>query len=152
MENGASLLLNPVECSGAGICIGCDADGNAGGTGVLDIKDGTVVEVDNLGTVSLPGVKVGPSGTLTGNGVLTLTGANSSSQTASVLGTLAPSGTLTVQGNLDLTGGGTFNSANTICHVTPTANDRVDVSNAARLVCVAQGTCLLQEPKPKKEG
>jgi 1,4-dihydroxy-2-naphthoyl-CoA hydrolase len=29
---------------------------------------------------------------------------------------------------------------------------RVDVTNGDRLVCVAQGTCLLQEPKPKKEG
>ncbi len=28
---------------------------------------------------------------------------------------------------------------------------RVDVSNDGRLVCVAQGTCLLQEPKPKPE-
>jgi uncharacterized protein (TIGR00369 family) len=29
---------------------------------------------------------------------------------------------------------------------------RIDVTNGDRLVCVAQGTCLLQEPKPKKEG
>src|SRR6185295_4985243 len=28
---------------------------------------------------------------------------------------------------------------------------RVDVSNDGRLVAVAQGTCLLQEPKPPKE-
>jgi 1,4-dihydroxy-2-naphthoyl-CoA hydrolase len=27
---------------------------------------------------------------------------------------------------------------------------RVDVKNGDRLVCVAQGTCLLQEPKPKE--
>jgi uncharacterized protein (TIGR00369 family) len=27
---------------------------------------------------------------------------------------------------------------------------RVDVKNGERLVCVAQGTCLLQEPKPKE--
>ena len=27
---------------------------------------------------------------------------------------------------------------------------RVDVTNGERLVCVAQGTCLLQEPKPKE--
>ncbi|HYZ91018.1 MAG TPA: PaaI family thioesterase [Actinomycetota bacterium] len=28
---------------------------------------------------------------------------------------------------------------------------RIDVTNGDRLVCVAQGTCLLQEPKPKTE-
>lgn len=28
---------------------------------------------------------------------------------------------------------------------------RIDVTNGERLVCVAQGTCLLQEPKPKPE-
>jgi 1,4-dihydroxy-2-naphthoyl-CoA hydrolase len=27
---------------------------------------------------------------------------------------------------------------------------RIDVTNGDRLVCVAQGTCLLQEPKPKE--
>jgi 1,4-dihydroxy-2-naphthoyl-CoA hydrolase len=27
---------------------------------------------------------------------------------------------------------------------------RIDVTNGERLVCVAQGTCLLQEPKPKE--
>jgi uncharacterized protein (TIGR03086 family) len=29
---------------------------------------------------------------------------------------------------------------------------RIDVTNDGRLVCVAQGTCLLQEPKPPAEG
>ncbi len=28
---------------------------------------------------------------------------------------------------------------------------RIDVTNSDRLVCVAQGTCLLQEPKPRAE-
>lgn len=28
---------------------------------------------------------------------------------------------------------------------------RIDVTNGDRLVCVAQGTCLLQEPKPRAE-
>ncbi|HEX7517979.1 MAG TPA: hypothetical protein VF345_11925 [Chthoniobacterales bacterium] len=134
VEGGASLLVNPGECSlagGAQICIGCDANGNDGGTAVLNIKDATV-EVDNLAAEGVlpPGVTVGPSGTLKGNSVLTLTGTTSLSQTASVLGTLAPSGTLTIKGNLDLTANDTSNSANTICHVTPTANDSVEVSDA----------------------
>lgn len=33
-----------------------------------------------------------------------------------------------------------------------TAVVRIDVTNDGRLVAVAQGTCLLQEPKPKTEG
>ena len=28
---------------------------------------------------------------------------------------------------------------------------RIDVTNDGRLVCVAQGTCLLQEPRPREE-
>ena len=31
-----------------------------------------------------------------------------------------------------------------------TAVVRIDVTNDGRLVAVAQGTCLLQEPKPKE--
>ena len=129
VENGASLLVNPGDCSGAGICIGCGPDGN-GGTGVLTIKDATVVEVDNLGTVSLPGVQVGPSGTLTGNSTLKLTGSTGLAKTVSVVGTVAPTGTLTMQGNLDLTANGTSSLSDTFFHVTPTAQDSVQVSSA----------------------
>jgi 1,4-dihydroxy-2-naphthoyl-CoA hydrolase len=42
--------------------------------------------------------------------------------------------------------------ANIIAMTRRTSVVRVDVTNGERLVCVAQGTCLLQEPKPKKEG
>ena len=129
VESGASLIINSGECLGAGICIGCDVDGNTGGTAVLEIKD-AAVEVDNNAFASpTPGVKVGPSGTLKGNSVLTLTGDTSTIRTASILGTLAPSGTFRVEGNLDLSVNG-INSANTICHVTPTANDKIEVKNA----------------------
>jgi hypothetical protein len=72
---------------------------------------------------------VGPSGTLKGNSTLAVSGASSLARTASVRGTFAPSGTFTVEGNLDLNPDNS-NSANTICHVTPTANDRIDVTAA----------------------
>lgn len=47
---------------------------------------------------------------------------------------------------------GTLRAEATIVAMTKrTSVVRIDVTNDGRLVCVAQGTCLLQEPKPKPE-
>lgn len=40
--------------------------------------------------------------------------------------------------------------ANIVAMTKRTAVVRIDVTSGERLVCVAQGTCLLQEPKPKE--
>jgi uncharacterized protein (TIGR00369 family) len=42
--------------------------------------------------------------------------------------------------------------ANIIAMTRRTSVVRIDVTNDGRAVCAAQGTCLLQEPKPPKEG
>ena len=39
--------------------------------------------------------------------------------------------------------------ANIVAMTRTTSVVRIDVTNGQRLVCVAQGTCLLREPKPK---
>jgi 1,4-dihydroxy-2-naphthoyl-CoA hydrolase len=43
-------------------------------------------------------------------------------------------------------------TADIIAMTKRTAVVRIDVTNGERLVAVAQGTCLLQEPKPKDDG
>ena len=87
----------------------------------MDVQDGATVEVES----SVGGhsdVQVGLSGTLTGNGLFILGGPTQSSETTSVLGTLAPAGALTIAGNLALT-----STATTMCNVTPQASDNVQV-------------------------
>lgn len=135
------LYDNPPGCTGAGLFIGGTAS-NAGGTATLAVSDGATIYVIN--GADAPGVTVGLSGTLTGNGLLLLTGATSSSKTAQVLGTLAPGRPLTIQGNLDLRAP----TANTVCHVTPQAWDSVSVTGTGagsamlggRLTVVMTGT------------
>lgn len=127
-EDSAWVLFGD-ECRGdTGLFIGCTATSDVGGTALLTVTDGGTVEVDNL--VSDPAnaqqaVKVGLSGTLTGNGTVGMFGPSRLARTMTVLGTLSPSGILTIQGNLTL-----IARATTVCNVTPQASDSVEVSAA----------------------
>ena len=54
--------------------------------------------------------------------------------------------------NLAPVRGGNLRAEATVVAMTKrTSVVRIDVTNDGRLVCIAQGTCLLQEPKPKEE-
>src|ERR1700686_5420783 len=110
-------------CTGdAELFVGCTSTNDAGGTALLNVQDPADVEVENSNG-DHEDVKVGLSGTLTGNGSLLMGGPTSLSVTARVLGTLAPAGTLTIVGNLTLS-----STATTQCNVTPQASDNVQVS------------------------
>jgi hypothetical protein len=109
--------------------IGCTADSSTGGRAVLNFQSpfaSPTISIVNNGS-TLPGIKVGTSGTVNGSGTFALDGYNDLSRTAQVFGTLAPTGAIAIEGNLDLTAGGT---ANTIFHVTPQAHDEVDVGHS----------------------
>jgi T5SS/PEP-CTERM-associated repeat protein len=114
-----------VGCTGAGLFIGTADNSGAGGTATVDVSNGSHIEVTNRGNA--PGVTVGLSGTLTGNGVVLLSQGTQLAKTVKVLGTLAPKGgALSIFGNLDLTA----STANTVFNVTPQAWDNVQVSQA----------------------
>lgn len=106
-------------CNNAGLFIGCTANSDNGGTATVDVSDGAMIAIR---ASEGSGVKVGLSGTLTGNGVVYMDG---SIQGVEVHGTLAPAGALEIRGNLNLG----FTTANTVCHVTPTAWDSVQVTD-----------------------
>jgi len=117
----ANWLIAGDQCTGdAELFVGCTATTDAGGTALLDVKDGANVEIDS--TVDEPELKVGLSGTLTGNGLFVVSGPTQSAETTSVLGTLAPAGTLTIAGSLALD-----TRATTVCSVTPQGSDNVQV-------------------------
>ena len=113
-------------CTGAGLFIGCTADSSgAGGTATVDVSNGAHIEVTNRGDA--PGITVGLSGTLMGNGIVLLSQGTPLSKTVRVLGTLAPTGgALAIFGNLNLE----FPTANTVFNVTPQAWDNVQVSQS----------------------
>ena len=107
-------------CRGATLFIGCTANSNNGGTATVDVSDGARIHVDSLAGAT--GVKVGLSGTLTGNGLVYIGGVT---KAVEIHGTLAPKGgSLQIDGNLDLE-----SSANTIFNVTPQAWDNVQVTD-----------------------
>jgi len=112
--------------------------GSDGGVGLLTVKDGGQVQINNNSN-QIP-VQVGPSGTLTGNGTVKISNFPNERRVL-VSGTLAPSGgTLTIDGILYLT-----SSASTVCNVTSTGVDKVEVTGSATLdgrlmVTVAPGT------------
>jgi T5SS/PEP-CTERM-associated repeat protein len=108
-------------CSGAALFIGCTANSNNGGTATVDVSDGARIEVNSLDGAT--GVKVGLSGTLTGNGLVYIGGVT---KAVEVHGTLAPAGELEIRGNLDLTPNKT---ANTVFNLTPQAWDKVKVTD-----------------------
>ena len=139
------------ECLGAGLFIGATANSNSGGTATVNVSDGAFISVHNHDQGAAYAVKVGVSGTLTGNATLEMVGPTGGSITAKVYGTLAPGKSLTIDGNLDLTS--PTNSANTVCHVNPQAtpqpNDKVYVTSTTgggtallggRLTVVGSGT------------
>lgn len=111
--------------------IGCTAGSVTGGTAVLNFQSpfaSPTISITNY-SPTIPGIKVGTSGTVNGRGTFALDGYNDVSRTAEVFGTLAPTGALAIAGNLDLTKLGA-NTANTIFHVTPQAHDEVYVGHS----------------------
>jgi hypothetical protein len=130
-------------CYGNLLCVGCDRipnDGgtsDSGGTGSVTIKDSARIEIYNDNPAS-PGLKVGRSGTLAGNGIVKLATQLDpcpSCQTAKVLGTLAPNGQLKLQGKLELDN----ISASVVCHVTPQGADSINVTQETGLGQVKLG-------------
>lgn len=117
-------------CVGHQLCIGCDrlpegGTTDSGGTGSVTVNDPGRIEIYNDDPAS-PGLKVGISGTLAGNGIVKLAtqlSACSDCQTAKVLGTFAPNGQLKIQGNLDLSS----SSASAVVHVQPQGADSINV-------------------------
>lgn len=130
--NGAGTIWRTFgPCVGRQICIGCDrlpegGTTDSGGMGSVTVNDPARIQVFNDDPAT-PGVKVGISGTLAGNGIVQLTTqltACPDCQTAKILGTLAPNGQLTIQGNLDLGSG----SASVVVHVKPEGADSINVT------------------------
>lgn len=99
---------------------------NPGGTALLSVTNGGTVEVDN--PADQVSVKVGPSGTLTGNGTITTTGTDSLAKLTAVQGTLAPKGTLSITNDLAFSSSGTM-----LCNVTQGNADMVSVGDVADL-------------------
>jgi T5SS/PEP-CTERM-associated repeat protein len=100
----------------------CDVGGyndSPGGVALLSVTNG--------GTVTAGSVRVYDSGTLTGNGTVTVN--SPSTPVVTVDGTLAPSGTLTINGNLTFANP----AANMRCNVSSTSVDNVQVSGRALL-------------------
>lgn len=95
--------------------IGMNSSGENGGTALLSVSDYGLVVVYNFSSEH-PAVLVGPSGTLTGNGIVEMRGGSSS--VMEIRGTIAPTGrTLTIGGDL------TFNGTSAMqCNVTQQDN------------------------------
>jgi autotransporter family porin len=118
--NGAATVdgTNSKWTLGGGLDVGGAANA-AGGTGLLTVTNG--------GTVTAASVHVYNSGTLAGNGTVTMT--SPSTPVATIDGTLSPSGTLTINGNLTFTS----SAANMRCNVSSSSWDRAEVSGRATL-------------------
>ena len=113
-------------CPDARLFVGGNNTGsNPGGTALLSVTDSGEVTVNN-NTAALVSLSVGPSGTLTGNGTITLNAPGYESRLAAVNGTLVPTGTLSIRGNLGLTP-----TAMTLFNVTPEVSDMVHVKTIA---------------------
>ena len=127
-----------ISGTSAKLSIGADGFSNNGGTALLTVTNGGSVIVNNGAVTTVP-VVVGTSGTLTGNGTVTINANGIASRVVAVNGTLAPTGTLTLNSHLSLN-----EPATTVCNVTPSAADRVNVSLVAylrgRLSVNMQGT------------
>ncbi len=125
--DGAGSTWTIGNCSDYRLFVGASDANTDGGTALLSITNGGSVVVNNT-SQSIPPVIVGLSGTLAGNGTLTMNGPTIGSSRALVRGTVAPTGTLRINGSLGL-----FSPATTVCNVTPEAADRVDVAFSAML-------------------
>jgi T5SS/PEP-CTERM-associated repeat protein len=114
----------------------------AGGTALLNITNGGTVIVNNP-LAGYTSINVGISGTLAGNGTMIAMGTqNFPAWLVQVRGTLAPNGTFTIDGHLALDN----DRAGTVCNVTPSGADMVEVSKQAflggRLSVTMNGTFL----------
>ena len=126
---------NP-QCTGAGLFIGCTADSN--GTRVRHrgrFRDRATIKVEN--SADAPGVTVGLSGTLTGNGVVSIRRHSVVPDSASPWDAGASRDTQNrrqsrPEPQLN-------NTANTVCHVTPTTADSVSVSQTTGGVATLGG-------------
>ena len=96
------------------------------GASNLTVTNGGTVEVDN--PAYQVSVKVGPSGTLTGNGTITTNNNNSLANLTAVQGTIAPKGTLHITNDLAFASYGTM-----LCNVTQGNADMVNVGDIAYL-------------------
>jgi hypothetical protein len=99
---------------------------NAGGMALLNVKNGGKIIVET--NANQLGVKVGVSGTVTGNGTIRTNGPSYLSTRMGVLGTLSPSGMLKIDADLGLAPNST-----TLCHVTPSGADSLDVYRTANI-------------------
>ncbi len=118
--SGSSWTLS--GCPDARLFVGGNnTEQNAGGTALLSVTSGGAVNVTNH-TQALVSLSVGSSGTLTGNGTITLIGDTYNSRLAVVNGTLAPSGNLALLGHLAL-----VPKTTAAFSVTPQTSDMVDV-------------------------
>ncbi len=126
---GAGSAWTFAGCPDARLFVGGNnTAANLGGIALLSVTSGGAINITNH-TQALVSLSVGVSGTLTGNGTITLTGDSFVSRLAAIKGTLAASGTLPFVGNLALA-----SSAMTLFNVTPQASDRIDVKNATGTV------------------
>ncbi len=99
-----------------------------GGPALLSITNGAVVTVYRVGSAAL-WIWVGPSGTVTGNGTLQGTSDGSFIPLTFVKGTIEPKGgTLTIDSKLQLDP-----TATTVCNVSPSGADNVEVTRQALL-------------------
>lgn len=114
-------------CGDFRLLVGASDANTDGGIALLNITNGGAVVVNNNSTFN-NAVTVGLSGTLAGNGTLTINGSTFFATQAIVRGSLAPTGTLHINGSLGLT-----QDATTVTNVTAEAADRTDVSSRARL-------------------
>lgn len=99
-----------------------------GGIALLTVTNGGLVDVYN--PANQTSVKVGPSGTLTGNGTITThcVAGKALSYVTAIQGTLAPTGTLTITQDLAFSSSGTM-----LCHVTQGNADMISVGDIAYL-------------------
>ncbi len=129
---GGGIVWNLL--SDSRLFVGCTADTSTGGTATFNLQFPAGISIANNSS-TIPGIKVGRSGTLGGSGIFQMTGLNEPAVTAKVFGTLAPqtdAGSLFIDGILDLTP--STNTANTIFQVTPQQTiDGVDVYSSGGL-------------------
>ncbi len=112
--------------NGGRLYVGGDNATLAGGTAILSVTNGGAVTINNPINAGA-GLPVGVSGTLAGNGTVTLNATDpnggASARRVVVNGTVAPTGgTLSINGNLALN-----SLSTTLVNVTPQVGDRVDV-------------------------
>jgi hypothetical protein len=140
---GSTWTIRTSCGSAARLFIGGSLSGNGddpGGIALLTVTNGGLVDVYN--PANQTSVKVGPSGTLTGNGTITTHGVDPTkalSYVTAIQGTIAPTGTLNITQDLAFASYGTM-----LCNVTQGNADMVHVGDIAylngRLSVIMTGT------------